>query len=52
MKEVLLLVTKGIPFDVALSLTNNQRAAMIIAFGEMEGRKFDWLRGRWIETNK
>jgi hypothetical protein len=37
----------GVPFDVAFSLPNDMRVAMLIVFGENEGGKFDWAALRW-----
>jgi hypothetical protein len=36
-----------VPFDVAFSLPVDERDAFIVALGTLEGREFDWHRGRW-----
>jgi hypothetical protein len=45
----LALVQQNVPFDVAFSLTNNQRKAWLIAIGENEGGEFDWARFKFRE---
>lgn len=44
-----MLVKYGVPFDVAFSLDDETRTAWCIIFGQMEGNKFDWEAGKWIE---
>lgn len=38
---------QGIPFDVAFSLSNNERVAWLIICGEIDGGEFDWSTGNW-----
>ena len=37
----------GIPFDVAEALDPAERLARTIAFGELEGRQWDWSIMDW-----
>jgi hypothetical protein len=39
----LALIKHGVASDIAFSLSNDARAAMLIIFGELDGRQFDWL---------
>lgn len=48
LRECLLLVKNGVPFDVAFSLPPVDREAWIIIFGELAGGKFDWGRMDWV----
>lgn len=36
------MVKNGVPFDLAFSLGETERAAFCIIFGEIDGGKFDW----------
>jgi hypothetical protein len=40
-------VKNGVPFDVAFSLSADERLAWIVALGTLEGRSFDWDSLRW-----
>jgi hypothetical protein len=42
LKECLALVKHGVPFDVAFSLSNDNRVAWNIICGEIDGGKFNW----------
>jgi hypothetical protein len=41
------LVGRGVPFDVAFSLSNDERVAWIIIYGEIDGGIFNWQTGQW-----
>lgn len=41
----------GVPFDVAFSLDDIERAGWAIAFSEMEGNKFDFNAMEWIKDH-
>jgi hypothetical protein len=45
--DCLYLIRHGVPFDVAFSLTANDRAAFVIACGTLDGHSFDWSRFDW-----
>lgn len=47
--EPLTLVKFGVPWDEAWSMDREERAAMVIAFGQLEGGTFDWSAMRWRE---
>jgi hypothetical protein len=36
-----------VPFDVAFSLPEDERAAWVIALGTLDGRQFDFTTMRW-----
>lgn len=38
----LFLVKNGIPYDVAMSLSNEKALAFVVVFQEMEGLRFNW----------
>jgi hypothetical protein len=42
-------VRSGVPFDVAFSLDDRDRAAWCIVFSEFEGNQFDWNRMEFEE---
>lgn len=42
MVECLWLVRNGVPYDVAFSLSDTERAAYCIVFSKFEGAKFNW----------
>jgi hypothetical protein len=41
------LIKHGVASDLAFSLSNNARGAMLIIFGELDGNEFDWKSGKW-----
>ena len=41
------MVKNGIPFDVADALTDAERLAYIVAFGEMDGSTWNWNSMSW-----
>lgn len=43
------LIKIGLPLDAALSLSRNERVAMLVISGEIEGGEFDWSIGQWRE---
>jgi hypothetical protein len=47
LRECLALVDNKVPWDIAFSLDNNTRTAMLIIFGEMHGGVFSWSTGQW-----
>jgi len=49
--DALNLVKNGVPWDVAMNLDPVERAAFSIAFGTIEGGKFDWEAGRWASRD-
>ena len=49
LRECLYLVRNGVPFDVAFSLSDVDRTAWSIMFGEMDGGKFNVSTMRWEE---
>jgi hypothetical protein len=40
-------VKEGVPFDVAFSLDEEERAAFVIIFGQLRGHEFDWHARGW-----
>jgi len=50
--ECLYLAKNGVPFDVACSLTRNERLAWVVALGALEGRQFDWQAIQWYEPQR
>jgi hypothetical protein len=38
-----------VPFDVAFSLTNLERAAYAVVLGILDGHVFDWDKLKWSE---
>lgn len=49
MRECLALLQYNVPFDVAFSLSNDERCAWLIICGEINGKEFDWSTGNWIK---
>lgn len=49
--DVLSLVKSGVPWDVAMTLDPVESAAFLIAFGTIDGDKFDWEAGRWASRD-
>lgn len=47
MREVLALAKHGVPWDLCLSLSNDERVAFLIICGEIDGGTFDWNKGEW-----
>jgi hypothetical protein len=38
---------RGVPFDVAFSLPDDERLAWIVAISELQGHSYDWERREW-----
>jgi len=30
-------------------MSNDRRVAILVMFGELEGREFDWVKGQFVE---
>lgn len=45
--DCLYLVRNGVPFDVAFSLPDEERAAFVVAIGRLDGGVFDTQAMRW-----
>jgi hypothetical protein len=43
------LVKNGVPFDVAFSLSAEERLAFVVALGRLDGGEFDFVAMRWQE---
>ena len=52
MRECLALLTRGVPFDIAFSLSNDERVAWLIIMGELEGGVFNWTTGQWEQRKQ
>lgn len=39
------------PYDVAFCLPESQALAYAVAFGEMKGNTFDWVKMRWQQRS-
>lgn len=52
MRQVLLLVKNGVPWDVAVNLSEIELTAYCIAIGEMDGHEFDWRRMEWKQSRQ
>jgi hypothetical protein len=48
--DSLYLVRNGVPFDIAVSLSEDERLAWIIAMARLDGMEFDWSTRGWVET--
>ncbi len=48
--DCLFLVRNGVPFDVAFSLSPEDRLAWVVALGTLDGREFDFAAMRWKES--
>lgn len=44
-----ILVRYGLPFEVAVKMGPAEKLAYLIAFGELEGRHWDWNRLAWAD---
>ena len=51
LRECLWLVRHNVPFDVAFSLSDVERAAWAIIASEQGGRQFDLARMAWKEDS-
>lgn len=51
-RQALWLIKNGIPYDVALSLDDEELFAYCIIFSELEGSKFNWKLMRFEEPKK
>lgn len=40
-------MSKGVPYDVAMSMSPARRLAFIVLIGEAEGGHYDWRRMAW-----
>ncbi len=48
--DSLYLVRNGVPFDVAFSLSREDRLAWVVVLGRLDtGRAFDWATHTWSE---
>jgi hypothetical protein len=45
--DSLYLCRNGVPFDVAFSLTPDERLAWVVALGELDGHEFDFATMGW-----
>ena len=43
------LVRNGVPFDVAFSLSPEDRLVWVVVMGELSGRQWDWGDMTWRE---
>jgi len=43
------MVKNGVPFDVAMSMTEEVRLAWVITLGEQDGGEFDYSSMSWKE---
>ena len=43
----LYLARNGVPFDVAFSLSEEERLAFVVILGTQDGNTFDWPAMRW-----
>jgi hypothetical protein len=41
------MVKNGVPWDVANTMDAEERAALVVIFGRMEGGDFDWSSRSW-----
>ncbi len=48
LKEALALVSRGVPYEVAMRMSLQRRLAFNVIFGELDGRDFDWRALRWV----
>jgi hypothetical protein len=46
--DCLFLVRHGVPFDVAFSLPQADRAAWVVVMGRFEGLDYNWTDGSWM----
>jgi len=44
------LLKNGVPFDVAFSLSDGMKSAFCIAFGELDGFRFNFSSGEWEKS--
>ena len=51
MRDALYLVSKGVPYDVAMRLSPARRLAFVVTFGELDGGAYDWKRGAWKDVD-
>jgi hypothetical protein len=47
--DSLYLCRNGVPFDVAFSLSQEDRLAWVVALGRLDGGEFDFAAMRWTE---
>ena len=45
--DCLYLCRNGVPFDVAFSLSAEERLAWVVAIGSLDGRVFDFSAMKW-----
>lgn len=48
--DCLYLLRNGVPFDIAFSLPPEERLAWIVAFGQLDGERFDFTRMEWMRA--
>ncbi len=46
-RDALSLVKHGVPYEKAMTMSAARRLAHVVAFGELDGRTFDWHALRW-----
>lgn len=49
LRNRLYLVTRGVPYAIAVAMTDAEALAHIIIFGEIDGNVWDWGNMEWIE---
>jgi hypothetical protein len=49
---ILRLVKHGVPWDVAWKMSPTRRLAYVVAFGEIDGGRFDWSTKTWSDPNQ
>ena len=49
LRQVVLLVQNGVPYDVAMKMSATRRLAMIVAIGELKGGRWNWNTMAWDE---
>lgn len=52
MNEVLYLVSKNVPWEVAWDLGTMDRRSMVVALAIQDGAKFDFKRGQFIDQHE
>lgn len=49
-RPVAILVRYGLPYEVAVKMGPAEQLSYLIAFGELEGRHWDWNRLAWVDN--
>jgi hypothetical protein len=50
--DSLYLVRFGVPFDVAFSLKEWERAEWVVIIAGIEGNNYDWTTRQWLNPNE